>query len=281
MKFDRTLSSLNRLKEKQSNDVTVLDVFNIFHDMCDDIRSNVGMGVAELPLGDSGNATTRMSWIGRTILKINKDNSDNISLLGEKARRFQDVCNEITAITEEIENAENSLKNNKSKCAELNEKVTKLKEIKQADYEVIEKCHQLEKLIAEYGSVKTAELNNKHKELSREFDEKQRVYYAQKTEYNELERTYEQLLSEEEIQSKKTNEKNSEIKTVTENLTVLKERYSELIQNIEGLSKECSYLDNQIVELESELSKYNDTKIPQLKKKSEELISKINSCKSV
>ncbi len=279
MNFKRTINSINNLSEYNSEDITMLNVFDLFHDICEDVKSNSGKAVADFSIGDTSALVTRMIWLSRMVLRINRDNQADINKLEDKAKRFFEVCNDIEKTTEDIAKYEDVLKNSKQKENELDLKLSQLKRIHSENIEVIESCSQLENEIAKYSDINIEAVKEKHNALLIQLEEVKADYNNRVEEYNLLKQQCVQLEAEASQQVQMTSNAQQEVLTATKRLNELKENHTNITAQIDKATQDYTLVEAELTQLKAVLLDYTDTKIPEIKNQLEQLKSDIEALK--
>ncbi len=280
MKFKRTINSINNLSSYKNDDVTVLNVFDLFHDICEDVKSEGGKAVADFPIGDTGALVTRLIWLSRMVLRINRENQENINQLEDKAKRFFDVCKDVEKTSADIEKYEAIIKDSQKKEQELESNLLELKRLQSQNIEIIENCSQLESEIAKYSDIKIEEVKTKYNDLLAQLEAVKAEYNNKLEEFNTLNQQYTQLEAEVGEQEKSNLNAQQQLLATTERLSQLKEQHSGLTAQTDNATQECTAVENELLQLKANLLEYTDTKIPAIQNEAEQIKLDIEAVKN-
>lgn len=280
MKFKRTLNSINNLSSYKDEDITILNVFDLFHDICDDVKSESGKAVAEISIGDTGALVTRMIWLSRMVLRINRDNQDNINQLEDKAKRFFDVCNDIEKTKASVEKYEAILNDSKQRELELRFNLSELKSLQSENIAIVENCSQLESEIEKYSDIKIEEVKAQYNSLLSQLEAVKSDYNKKQEEFNALKQQFEQLEAKATEQAQLNSNAEQELLIATERLNQLKEKHSGLTAQTDEATQEFTAVENELSQLKTSLLEYTDTKIPAMQSGIEQTKTDIEAVQS-
>ena len=165
MRFDRTRESMEALEARK--DMTVLDVLNLFYDLCEDVKDEQGVAIEKLDSGERERMVTRLSWVGRTILKIVKSQPME-EIEEEKKARLETVCENLDDVLSEVRKTEIVIIKMQQETEKLEIEKKRLEkrndEIREQEKEAVSlkrQCNQLEEEIRICQNNKIPDLQKK------------------------------------------------------------------------------------------------------------------------
>ena len=253
MRFDRTRESMEALEARK--DMTVLDVLNLFYDLCEDVKDEQGVAIEKLDSGERERMVTRLSWVGRTILKIVKSQPME-EIEEEKKARLETVCENLDDVLSEVRKTEIVIIKMQQETEKLEIEKKRLEkrndEIREQEKEAVSlkrQCNQLEEeiRICQNNKIPDLQWDELKKELEDVLQEQEQIQENVKR-------------KKEEIDSQKNRKREAE-----EELQVLlswfekeqvkeeKKRLEQCEVQIQFLKKTREYLENEWALIEAQL----------------------------
>lgn len=160
MRFNITRSSIEALEKR--GEVTIFDALNVFYDLCEDVKAEMGTPVFRLPVGNEDESVGRLNWAGRTIMRI-ADKNPEILAQCDKAQKYQKIeeelqehiaalskkeqeLQEIFLLKEEAQKKEQELA---ERCKELQLQSSQLEKKQEENRALENRCRRLEEDIAD------------------------------------------------------------------------------------------------------------------------------------
>ena len=264
MRFDRTRESMEALEARK--DMTVLDVLNLFYDLCEDVKDEQGVAIEKLDSGERERMVTRLSWVGRTILKIVKSQPME-EIEEEKKARLETVCENLDDVLSEVRKTEIVIIKMQQETEKLEIEKKRLEkrkdEIREQEKEAVSlkrQCNQLEEEIRICQNNKIPDLQKKMEQLHLELEEQRKQEKQKEEEYRLLGVKKEELEQEKQDLEERQRERLTDIKKAEIEWDELKKELEDVLQeqeqiqeNVKRKKEEIDSQKNRKREAEEEL----------------------------
>ena len=135
MRFSRTETSLKALSGRKQ--LTLNDVLDLFYDLGADIRDDQKMTVDRLPAEQEEAAVTRLSWLGRTLLRI-FGRLPVEAMDQEQLLRFKKLENNLEEAQRQLESVSGRLTGLRQQAALLEQKKEQLEQSLEEEEKLLE-----------------------------------------------------------------------------------------------------------------------------------------------
>lgn len=169
MELELTHRNLRRLTEQ--TDVSLDDVLNFIYDFCQDIKDDTGSPAEKLACRDEDAMYRHLPWMGRMIMKINREQESELSIESRK-ERLRSITAEIEKIDLELEKAKSVHQDVKKEQDVLREKEEALRQDKQDLLAQQDENRRIEDRIREVDRLDLQELLSEKEKLEKDLAEK-------------------------------------------------------------------------------------------------------------
>ena len=252
MRFSRTETSLKALSGRKQ--LTLNDVLDLFYDLGADIRDDQKMTVDRLPAEQEEAAVTRLSWLGRTLLRI-FGRLPVEAMDQEQLLRFKKLENNLEEAQRQLESVSGRLTGLRQQAALLEQKKEQLEQSLEEEEKLLETCRQLTAFVQEYQEKKIPDIRIQKERLEEQYQQCKDACEGLQAQYRQKKEELEQLGE----QASRTEARLQEaIRSHRENLLQnekLEEEYQKRKQQFQNSDTQRRSLMEQIQNLEQSLSR--------------------------
>lgn len=252
MRFSRTETSLKALFGRKQ--LTLNDVLDLFYDLGADIRDDQKMTVDRLPAEQEEAAVTRLSWLGRTLLRI-FGRLPVEAMDQEQLLRFKKLENNLEEAQRQLESVSGRLTGLRQQAALLEQKKEQLEQSLEEEEKLLETCRQLTAFVQEYQEKKIPDIRIQKERLEEQYQQCKDACEGLQAQYRQKKEELEQLGE----QARRTEARLQEaIRSHRENLLQnekLEEEYQKRKQQFQNSDTQRRSLMEQIQNLEQSLSR--------------------------
>lgn len=261
MKFERIRSDLNMIEADtaRGRPITAADLFSLFRDLCEDIRSDTGTAAEKLPSGSVEELLPQLPWMGRMVTRHYSLIADQIMTPSRRAD-LDEKNTQLTSLSRQIEDAKAENAVLAAKQRRIEESLTQLDRESARKLELQKSCEALTLQLRQSSDEELFRLEQRHEALQKQEAELSARLAALNTDV-------EALTTLCDSQSKKLQPlqaRKQELEAKQEELQALEAWFRELdmegwSQKLEQLRQRCQCLTEVKTALEEDLRHLQDS----------------------
>lgn len=169
MKFERIRSDLNMIEADASHGkpITAADLFSLFRDLCEDIRSDTGTAAEKLPSGSVEELLPQLPWMGRMVTRHYNRIAEQIMTTSRRAD-LDEKTTQLTTLSQQIEDAKTENAVLESKQRQIEERLAQLDREAARKLELKKSCETLDRLLRQSSDEDLLQLEQRYEALQKQ-----------------------------------------------------------------------------------------------------------------